>query len=121
MKSLLLASFATVLILLSSCVAPVPMTTAGGPAVSNDGSRNFVLIVHGETCNEENVANNMYVENSHETKTIVVTVDVTWTESNNPRHENRTVTVAPNNKTLLGCEWNGSTYLRYEIMTSKYQ
>lgn len=78
------------------------------------------MVMHGESCDVENVASNMYCENNHETATISVTVDVTWTENGQARHQNQTVSVPPNGKKLLGCEWNGSVYRRYEIMTSSY-
>jgi len=121
MHKLILAALVPVLLNFTSCVTPVPVAAPNGPVISNDGSRNFVLIMHGESCDAENVASNMYCENSHETATIIVTVDITWTENGQPLHENRTVTVAPDNKTLLGCEWRENTYQRFEIVSSKYQ
>lgn len=119
MKQLSIFLVVMLLICTSACVTPLPASGPNGRAADN--SRNFVLIMHGESCNAENVASNMYCENSHETAIIVVTVDVTWTESGYLQHQNMTVTVPPNSKTLLGCEWRGSCYQRYEIMTASFQ
>jgi hypothetical protein len=107
--------------LFTACVTPLPASGPNGSMGAPDDSRNWVMIMHGETCDADNVASNMYVENNHETATIVVTVDVTWTESGYQQHQNMTVTVQPNSKTLLGCEWRGNTFQQYNIMTAKYQ
>jgi hypothetical protein len=84
-------------------------------------ARNWVIIMHGEACgNAGDVANNMYVESSHDTRTISVTVDISWTENGQERHENRLVSVAPNSKTLIGCDQRNGVFLKMEIVNAQF-
>lgn len=84
-------------------------------------ARNWVMIMHGESCGNANeVASNMYVENNHETQSITATVDISWTENNQPRHENKSVSVAPNSKTLIECDHRNGVYLKMEIVNAVF-
>lgn len=121
MKQIASALFFAFAFFITSCVTPVA-TTGNGNMNANEGNpRNWVMIMHGETCgNADEVASNMYVENDHDTKTITVVVDIQWTESNQPRHENKTLSVAPNSKALIGCDHRNGQYLRMEIVSAQY-
>lgn len=105
----------------TSCVAPLP---AGSTSTTNAGTgnaRNWVLIMHGESCGSaDDVASNMYVENNHETASITVTVDISWTEGGQPRHENKTLIVSPNSKALIGCDLRNGVYVKMEIVNAVY-
>lgn len=107
----------------SACVTPMPVTSqVDGSTSSNTGNaRNWVLIMHGEACGSaDEVASNMYVESSHETAIIIVTVDVSWTENGQPQHENKTLTVMPNSKTLIGCDRQNGIFRKMEIVNAQY-
>ena len=108
-------------VLAGACNAPMT-TTSGGNMTSRDANaRNWVMIMHGESCGSaDDVANNMYVENSHETSTITVTVDISWTENGQPKHENKTLSVGPNSKTLIGCDLRNGQYLKMEIVNAVF-
>lgn len=97
-------------------------TTNGDSMTGKQGdARNWVMIMHGEACGgADEVASNMYAENNHETKSVTVTVDISWTESNQPRHENKTLTVAPDSKTLIDCDHRNGVYLKMEIVNATF-
>lgn len=107
--------------LLSSCVTPAPMSGNPNAAQNMGNARNWVMIMHGESCgNADDVANNMYVENNHETAFITVTVYISWTENNQPRFENKTLSVGPNSKALIGCDQRNGNFLKMEIVNAQF-
>jgi hypothetical protein len=121
MKKLFASLAVIMLFVCSSCVTPV---SAGGTTASGDrtgNARNWVIIMHGESCgNAEDVASNMYVENNHDTQTITVTVDISWTENSQPKHENKTISVGPNSKQLIECDYRNGVYLKMEIVNAVF-
>lgn len=120
MKNILLTCTTLILMGLASCVAPLPVTSPNNGTLNQGDARNYVMIMHGESCDTENVASNMYVENHHETATITVVVYISWTENNQPRYENKTVIVGPDSKTLIGCDYRNGTYLKMEIVNAQF-
>jgi hypothetical protein len=123
MKKLSVIGVLLLVLFTASCVAPMPVTSSvDGTSPSNQGNaRNWVMVMHGEACGSANeVASNMYVENNHETSIITAVVDISWTENGQAMHENRTLTVQPNSKTLIGCDHRNGIYLRMEIVNAQF-
>ncbi len=82
---------------------------------------NWVIIMHGESCGSaDDVASNMYVENNHDSLTINVVVDISWTANGQPQHENKSLSVAPDSKTLIGCDYRNGVYLKMEIASAVF-
>lgn len=123
MKNCFLSFFILTAVAFSACVTPVPVTSSvDGSSPRNEGNaRNWVMIMHGEACGSASeVASNMYVENNHETSSITAVVDISWTENATPMHENKTITVLPNSKTLIGCDHRNGIYLKMEIVNAQF-
>lgn len=100
-----------------------PGYTSNGESMTGKqgNARDWVMIMHGEACgNADQVASKMYVENNHETQTIAVTVDISWTENGQPRHENKTMSVGPNSKQLIDCDSRNGVYLKMEIVNAVF-
>ena len=107
--------------LVTACVSPAPMSGTTNTAQNMGNARNWVMIMHGEACgSSEDVSHNMYVENNHETAFITVTVYISWTENNQPRFENKTLSVGPNSKALIGCDQRNGVYLKMEIVNAQF-
>jgi hypothetical protein len=122
MKQLFIALCISSTLLSSSCVPPATTTSNGATASSQGNARNWVIIMHGEACGSaDDVASNMYVENNHETATIKVVVDISWTANNLPQHENQTFSVAPNSKALIGCDYRNGVYMKMEIVNAQFE
>jgi hypothetical protein len=120
MKTLSIA-FVLAVLILAGCYSTVPATSTGTSSGNNGNARNWVIIMHGESCGSaDDVASNMYVENNHDSATISVVVDITWTANGQPQHENRTVIVSPNSKTLIGCDYRNGAYLKMEIVNAQF-
>src|SRR5688572_9234121 len=89
------------LFLLSACYSPAPLGSPGNPNHYLGQARNWVIIMHGESCGDSsNFANQMYIENNHDSATIAAVVDIKWTANGQPQHENRTFILGPNSKSL---------------------
>jgi hypothetical protein len=121
MINTLKASIFILIVALTSCVTPAPMSTTSAAGQNMGNARNWVMIMHGESCGSaDDVAHNMYVENNHETAFITVTVYISWTENNQPRFENKVVSVGPDSKALIGCDYRNGTYLKMEIVNAQF-
>lgn len=121
MTKLLFSIGVAALLFCAGCVTPMPTGSTASTTANTGNARNWVLIMHGEACgNADEVASNMYVESSHDSAIIIVTVDISWTENGQPRHENKTLTVMPDSKTLIGCDHRNGVYLRMDIVNAQY-
>ncbi|MCK6641297.1 MAG: hypothetical protein L6Q81_14550 [Bacteroidia bacterium] len=106
---------------LTACVSPAPVSGTSNVVQNSGNARNWVMIMHGESCGgADDVAHNMYVENNHETAFITVTVYISWTENNQPRFENKTLSVGPDSKALIGCDLRNGAYLKMEIVNAQF-
>jgi|GEM_PF-1673800 len=117
----LIISAAICIISCYACVSPAPMSGTTNTSQNMGNARNWVMIMHGEACgSSEDVSHNMYVENNHETAFITVTVYISWTENGQPRFENKTLSVGPDSKALIGCDQRNGMYLKMEIVNAQF-
>lgn len=120
MKNILSILFASILVC-SACNTPGYTTSGDSMTGKETDARNWVMIMHGEACgNADDVAHNMYVENNHDTKSITTVVLISWTENNQTKHENRSISVPPDSKTLIECDQRNGVYLKMEIVNAVF-